>query len=409
MTYQHDAVPDGYPLRICFVMLHYARDVESNDPLRYLRETPIHSALPEALAALGNEIHLVHQFPRDQTFRVRGARYHFVAERGVVRQLSRVAGRLRQRDPALYQPALRTIERVRALEPDILHVHGTTLNLNLHLLFRQLGRDSPPAILHYHGGYPARSTLGRRLQRFNFAHAQRYAFTTRDQAQPFVEARLLCEPERIVSIIETSSTFQRRDRISTRQETGMRGEPVCLSVGRLHPIKDPFTMLQGFERVLEERPKAQLYLYYLTDEERPALEGYLATRSTLREHVHFRGRAHFEQMETIYNSADFLLQASRREFSGCAVLEAMACGVIPIVSDIPSFRAMTECGRFGALFPVGDASALARRITERPLSEIEERSAAIRSHFERRLSFDAMARQLLPVYREMLAERGRVR
>jgi len=143
----------------------------------------------------------------------------------------------------------------------------------------------------------------------------------------------------------------------------------------------------------------------LTDEELPALEGYLAARSTLREHVHLRGRARFEQMEAIYNSADFLLQASRREFSGCAVLEAMACGVIPIVTDIPSFRMMTECGRFGALFPVGDANAMAQRILERPLGTIEERSTTIRAHFERALSFDAMARQLLPVYREMLSER----
>jgi glycosyltransferase involved in cell wall biosynthesis len=409
MNDRHDALPDGYPLRICFVMLHYARDAASNDARRYLRETPIHSALPEAVAALGHEVHLVHQFPSDQTFSARGVRYHFVAERGSMRRLSRLAGRLRQSDPAFYEPALRTIDRVRALEPDILHVHGTTLNLNLYLLFRRLGRAASPALLHYHGGYPARSALGRRMQRFNFAHAQRYAFTTRDQAQPFIETGFLDKAARIVPLVETSSTFRRLDRLSARHESGMTGEPVCLSVGRLHAIKDPLTMLQGFEQVLVERPKAQLYLYYLTDEERPALEGYLATRPALRDHVHFRGRAPFEQMESIYNSADFLLQASRREFSGCAVLEALACGVIPIVSDISSFRVMTECGRFGALFPVGDAQALAQRITEIPLDMLEERSAAIRAHFERNLSFDAMARQLLPVYCEMLAERGCVR
>jgi len=329
-----------------------------------------------------------------------------VAERGSMRRIARVVGTLRHRDPALYEPATRTIDRVRALDPDILHVHGVTLNLNLQLLLRRFGRDASPAILHYHGGFPARSAPGRRLQRSNFAHAQRYAFTTRDQAQPFVEAGLLSQPERIVPLIETSSTFQRCDRLVARQETGMTGEPVCLSVGRLHPIKDPLTMLQGFERALDDRPTAQLYLYYLSDEERPALEGYLAARAELREHVHFRGRARFEQMEAIYNSADFLLQASRREFSGCALLEAMACGVIPIVSDIPSFRTMTARGRFDTLFPVGDPNALAQRITAISTDTIEERSIAIRAHFERSLSFEAMAKLLLPVYRDMLAERG---
>jgi glycosyltransferase involved in cell wall biosynthesis len=114
-------------------------------------------------------------------------------------------------------------------------------------------------------------------------------------------------------------------------------------------------------------------------------------------------------MEATFNSADILLQASLREFSGCAVLEAMACGVIPIVSDIPSFRVMTECGRFGALFPVGDSAALARKLVDLPLESIERRSLAIRAHFEQRLSFDAMARQLVPIYQEMYTERRSTR
>jgi glycosyltransferase involved in cell wall biosynthesis len=390
-------------------MLHYARDVEAHDPRRYLRETPIHSALPEALAALGHDVHLVHQFPVEHTFSARGVRYHFVAERRATQRLALVGGTLRQRDPALYEPALRTIERVRALEPDILHLHGTTLNLNLHLLFQRLGREAPPAILHYQGGYPAHSTFGKRLQRFNFAHAQRCAFTTREQAHAFIEAGVLAEPRRIVSLIETSSTFRMQDRESARRETGMTGEPVCLSVGRLHPIKDPLTMLRGFEGILAERSQAQIYLYYLTDEERPALQRYLSDRPALSEHVHFRGRAPFEQMEAIYNSADFLLQASRREFSGCAVLEAMACGVIPIVSDIPSFRVMTDCGKAGSLFPIGDAAALARSVTHIPLDQIGARARAVHAHFESKLSFEAMATQLVPLYREMLVERACVR
>src|SRR5450759_4344953 len=86
---------------------------------------------------------------------------------------------------------------------------------------------------------------------------------------------------------------------------------------------------------------------------------FVEQRPSRAPHVHFQGRAPFERMEAIYNSADFLLQASRREFSGCAVLEAMACGVIPVVTDIPSFRVMTEGGRHGILFPLGDDRALA--------------------------------------------------
>lgn len=107
-------------------------------------------------------------------------------------------------------------------------------------------------------------------------------------------------------------------------------------------------------------------------------------------------------MEAIYNSADFLLQASRREYSGVAVLDAMVCGTVPIVTDIPSFRAMTDGGRFGRLFPVGDAEALARAALDVPRDEIPALSAAVRRHFEGRLSFAAAARRLDEIYVEIL-------
>src|SRR6185437_3227718 len=139
-----------------------------------------------------------------------------------------MVGSIRRADPALYEPAMRSIERVRSLEADILHVHGTTLNLNLFLLLRAIGRDGPPAILHFHGGYPAHSRLGKRMQRHNFERAERYGFTTLAHAQPFIDAGLLHSPERIVPLMETSSTFSRSDRAISRRETGMLGDPVFL-------------------------------------------------------------------------------------------------------------------------------------------------------------------------------------
>ena len=111
-------------------------------------------------------------------------------------------------------------------------------------------------------------------------------------------------------------------------------------------------------------------------------------------------------MEAVYSSADFLLQASRREFSGCAVLEAMSCGTIPIVTDIPSFRAMTEGGRYGILFPPGDFAGLARRTLSVDRSRLQAYSAEVRAHFESCLSFSAMAGRLEAVYRATLGAGG---
>ncbi|MFQ5594971.1 MAG: glycosyltransferase family 4 protein, partial [Anaerolineae bacterium] len=372
------------------------------EPQTYLTRVPIHREIPRALAAVGHQVDVVHVFPADIEFVEDGVTYHFVAPGRIARSISQVAGHLLHRDRILYEPATRAIQTVGTLHPDLIHFHGTTLNWNLFFLFLALGNHAPPIALHYHGGYPARNPLSRRIQRFNFHRAARLFFTTRTHAQPFVDASLLDGFDRVVELMETSSTFRVRARSEARRETGMAGDPVFLWVGRLHPIKDPLAALRGFEQVLAAWPDARLYLHYLTDELLPDLQAFVARRPPLARAVDFRGRAPFERMEAIYNSADFLLQASRREFSGCAVLEAMACGVIPVVTDIPSFRAMTDEGRYGVLFPPGDAEALARGVLAIPRAAIPSWSAAVRGRFERALSFPALARRLEAVYREVL-------
>jgi glycosyltransferase involved in cell wall biosynthesis len=79
----------------------------------------------------------------------------------------------------------------------------------------------------------------------------------------------------------------------------------------------------------------------------------------------------------------------------------MSCGCIPIVSDIPSFRMLTNRGKFGRLFATGDPADLARVALSVTRSEQPRLSAAIRDHFHRELSFTAMARQIDTIYSDL--------
>ncbi len=390
--------------RVCFVMLYYAPESVELGLDIYLKRTPVHWALPRALAERGYEVHVVHLWAYDASWKEAGVRFHFIAESRLSRAVSNIVGSVRSGDAAAYQPAWRAIRLIKSLRPDVVHFHGCTLTLNLCLLTRAF-RDLPATIfLHYHGGYPSRHRLVHVAQRYGFDHADRYCFSTRAHATPFVGVDLIRDSTRIIELMETSSTFVPRDRSRARQETGMTGEPVMLSVGRLHPVKDPLVMLDGFARVLREWPMAQLYLYYTSDELLPDVRCFLDQRPGLSDHVHLRGRAEPEAMADIYNSADFLLQASQREFSGCAVLEAMACGVIPIVSDIPSFRAMTGDGRYGALFSRGDSEGLARAVLTFSAEFISDYRREIRARFEQALSFRHLAEQLDEQYRRILRD-----
>jgi glycosyltransferase involved in cell wall biosynthesis len=386
-------------VKVCYAVLHYDPTVAGEDPEAYLARVPIHRELPREIARLGHDVRVVHAYPTDRQLRIDGVRHEFVSPGRIARLISAAAVTGSNRDRAIYEPAWRAIERIRGERPDLIHFHGMTLTWNLGLLLARL-RPEIPVVLHYHGGDPARNPVAHAIQARSFRRASAFLFTTRSHGQPFVDDGL-ADPGRVVEIVETSTTFPMSPRVIARQKTGMTGDPVFVWTGRLDPIKDPLTALRGFAQIAASWQDAHLYLYYLTDPLLPTLTAFVAEQPQLVDRVHFRGRAPANAMEDIYNSADFLLQASRREVCGQAVLEAMASGVIPVVTDIPSFRAMTAGGSFGILFPEGDARALAGQTLAVPRSEIPKRSAAIRHRFEQALSFPALARQLDAVYRRL--------
>jgi glycosyltransferase involved in cell wall biosynthesis len=125
----------------------------------------------------------------------------------------------------------------------------------------------------------------------------------------------------------------------------------------------------------------------------------------LRGRVHLLGHVPHVQVEQLMRAADLFTLGSHREGSGYALAEALACGLPPVVTDIPSFRAMTGRGAVGWLWPCGDARRLCDAIltaASRPRADVE---AHVRQHHERELSFEAVGRKLNAAYSKMIARR----
>jgi glycosyltransferase involved in cell wall biosynthesis len=102
-------------------------------------------------------------------------------------------------------------------------------------------------------------------------------------------------------------------------------------------------------------------------------------------------------------AADVFVSGSHAEGSGYALLEALACGVTPVVTDIPSFRALTDGGRIGKLWPCGDATGLAEALVTAASSRIG--SVQVRGHFDAALSFAAVGRQWADAYAQVHDDR----
>lgn len=385
------------PMHVVLVNYAYSADLRSAEAL--LQRYQALAGWAEGLLAAGACATALQRFRHDARMEVGTISYHFVADRYGPRLRGwQIPGRLHRLARA------HCAHSVARAEPAVVHINGLVFPLQVRALRAQLPRETAIVVQH-HAGLPWPGWRGL-VQRWGLAGADGFLFAARDLAAPFVRQGVVRSPDDLFPIMAGSSWFKPQERISARARTGMYGKPVCLWVGRLNANKDPLTVLAGFESVLRRAPDARLYMAYSADDLLAEVRSRLARSAELIRAVQLLGCIAHDELEHYYNSADYFVLGSHYESSGYALAEALACGVVPIVTDIPSFRAMTGNGRIGALWPPGDAAALADamlRLLGRPLTVL---SAAARAYFEEHLSFPAIGSQALAIYGGLVGRRA---
>jgi len=274
-------------------------------------------------------------------------------------------------------------------KPDVVLVQGMNFPLEVLLLRWQLGRKVK-IVIHNHAEKPGRGLRGW-LQRISDPIISGYLFTAREMGDEWIRRRIIRRAGKVHEIMEASSVFSVIDREKAIECTGAEGSPVFLWVGRLDANKDPLTVLQAFLRFVRVRPTARLYMIFQTRELLADIEDLLSREQGAGQCVVLLGEKGHEEMEAWYNVADYIVSGSHYEGSGYAVCEAMSCGVIPILTDIPSFRRMTGGGSCGILYPPGDAESLFEAITRITSSDMTIERARVLRQFREALSFEVIA------------------
>lgn len=78
--------------------------------------------------------------------------------------------------------------------------------------------------------------------------------------------------------------------------------------------------------------------------------------------VHFSGQVKQTDLPKYYRAADLYVSASHSDGSSVSLMEALACGLPALVSDIPGNREWIVPGEHGWQFPDGDSDGLAKQI-----------------------------------------------
>jgi glycosyltransferase involved in cell wall biosynthesis len=281
-------------------------------------------------------------------------------------------------------------------------------------MVRLLRRRLPPRtaiLVQDHGGVRLKQAglrqWGRRLvYGLGLGPADGFMFTSREQALPWQEAGIIRRRHAIHEVLESSTDMGSWPADTAASEDELPGDPALLWVGRLDENKDPLTLLDGFAAAAARMPAAQLTLAYGDDVLLPAVKARIAAHPALRDRVHLRGRVDRRTLAALYRAADVFVLCSHREVACFSLIEALSFGLTPVVTDIPAFRAITAGGQVGALFPPGDASALARALERAGDGDLAGRRGSVRAHFERHLSWSSVGQRALAIYRLAAAARS---
>lgn len=366
--------------------LNFLPAPEDLTPIQVLEQWHSLVDIAEAAASGGSRVSVVQAAARDDLITRNGIDYHFVAVGAAdtpARRGRRIAGLLAD------------------IKPDVMHAHGLGFIGDAFAVSQCLPL---PIIVQDHADRVPR--WWRRAQwRRRYAAMSGVAFTAAELAQPFVRSGLFGPNLRVFAIPESSTRFTPGSRAYARADTGLYGDPCALWVGHLSPGKDPLSVLEGVALASARLPGLQLWCAFGSAPLIEAVQARVESDPRLAGRVHLLGRIPHPHVQSLMRAADLFVTGSRAESCGYAVLEALACGVLPVITDIPAFRALTGDGRVGHLWPCGDAARLAEALVDAASSPVS--TAQVRARFDATLSFAAVGRQWADAYAEVHAAHPR--
>ena len=294
-----------------------------------------------------------------------------------------------------------------AAHPDVVHVNGPLHPALVRRLRAKLPRRAAIVVQDHGGLDPGRLSLPRRIAiRRGLAAADALLVSAQGQAECWRRSGAAPKDLVIRDVMEASTTLTPVPRDEARRTSGMEGSPALLWVGRLNANKDPLAVLRGFALFAGRLPTARLTIVHGTSDLLSEVIAEVARTPMLRARVRVIGPLAHDALAAYYSAADVFVLGSHMEGSGYAAIEAMACGAIPVLTDIPSFRALTGNGRIGALWTPGEPHSLADALASvmaRPLARERE---ATRARFQSTFTWRAIGMRAVDLYQEAVARRS---
>jgi N-acetyl-alpha-D-glucosaminyl L-malate synthase BshA len=308
------------------------------------------------LAATGHEVHFIsYSQPFRLTGRDTGIFYHEVPVSNYP---------LFEFPPYDLALASRMAEVAEFYELDLLHVHYAIPHSVSALLARQMlaarGRRLP-FVTTLHGTDITLVGLDRSylpITRFSIQESDGVTSISKYLKEKTVEDFGIARPIEVIPNFVNCDVYTPYKDEAVRNEARRRlanpGEAILIHLSNFRPVKRVTDVVKIFAQVVEKVPSRLVLVGDGPD--RSAAE-WLAHELQISDKIHFLGKQ--ERVNELLPLADLMLMPSQLESFGLAALEAMACRVPTIGTNVGGVPELIDDKVNGLLYPVGDVDGMA--------------------------------------------------
>ncbi|MCO6510877.1 MAG: glycosyltransferase family 4 protein [Aridibacter famidurans] len=204
----------------------------------------------------------------------------------------------------------------------------------------------------------------------------------------------LC-PEARVSVLPNA--VRTNFRVDRGPETFPRSVIFC---GRIQKAKGLETLIDTVEILRKQGTELRFECYGTGPDEAEFVE---RMRTVLGGSFRHHGVADTREIWKAYSGADIFFLPSNGEGLPLSLLESMAAGCVPVVTDVGANSVVIEHGRNGFIFPPGSAEEFASALSSLLTAGVDLsglRSEAVRT-LESRFSFDSFLEHLSGIYEDL--------